>query len=261
MNQFMADVKRIQDETGAHVMLVHHTSKAGGTRGSSAIPGATQSEFEMKRERNQATLTCLKQKDGPEFKPMTFTSRKVEYDTFYEKSSLVLDYEGATTDAESLTASDTRIYNLLCEHFGPGGATSTAWWEVAKENGVTKPTFYRSVKNLVEKKQVDDGKGGKGGRGAIYRTKEAIEAEFLAQAEADMPESLKVSNSLNETRETLANPEVVKVSKSHTPLRCETNETNNDAHEKTTETKPKKKRKPKVSVAAGEPYAAERDTQ
>ncbi len=235
MNLFMDGVKKIQDQTGAHVLLVHHHSKAGGSRGSTAIPAAVQSEFELKRERDDATLTCLKQKDGAEFKPLTFKSRLVEYDTWKRKDSLVLDYEGDSENADALTANESRVYELLVETFGVNGASSSAWWSVAFENKIVKGSFYRALKNLVEKGKVDDGKDGKGGRGAIYRPTELLEAEAIKEAANAAlkeleSESLKVSNSLIATNETEVKPESLKVSP---PRRGETNETDTCAQEKT----------------------------
>jgi 5S rRNA maturation endonuclease (ribonuclease M5) len=177
MNLFMDSVKRVQIETGAHVLLIHHHSKAGGSRGSSAIPAAVQSEFELKRERDGATLTCTKQKDGAEFKPLSFKSRLVEYDTWKRKSSLVLDYEGDSENADALTGNDTRVYELLVETFGIRGATASNWWAIADGEKIARRSFYRALKNLVEKGKVDDGKDGKGGRGATYRPTELLEAE------------------------------------------------------------------------------------
>jgi predicted transcriptional regulator len=232
MNLFMGSVKRIQDETGAHVLLIHHHSKAGGSRGSSAIPAAVQSEFELKRERDGATLTCTKQKDGAEFKPLSFKSRLVEYDTWKRKSSLVLDYEGDSENADALTGNETRVYELLVETFGVNGASSSAWWTVADENKIVKGSFYRALKNLVEKGKVDDGKDGKGGRGAIYRPTELLEAEAIKEAanaalkelESEAQNQSHCSNqsqSANETNETEKSPTVETVPKSAN----ETNET------------------------------------
>jgi 5S rRNA maturation endonuclease (ribonuclease M5)/predicted transcriptional regulator len=228
MNLFMADAKKVQDATGAHVMLVHHHSKAGGARGSTSIPAATQSEFEIKRERDSATLICHKQKDGLEFKPITFISRLVEYDTWRRKSSLVLDFQGNAEDAANLTANEKKVYDLLAETFGANGATSSTWWAVASENKIIKGTFYRALNNLVQKGKVDDGKDGKGGRGATYRPTELLEAEAAKEAakaaESEAQNQSHCSNqsqSANETDETEKSPTVEPVSKSAN----ETNET------------------------------------
>jgi 5S rRNA maturation endonuclease (ribonuclease M5) len=193
MNLFMDGVKKIQDQTGAHVLLVHHHSKAGGSRGSTAIPAAVQSEFELKRERDGATLTCTKQKDGAEFQPMTFKSRLVEYDTWRRKSSLVLDYEGDSENADALTGNETRVYELLVETFGANGTTASKWKAIADGEKIPERSFYRAQKTLVEKRKVDDGKDGKGGRGAIYRPTELIEkvtAKPEIEADADASEKL-----------------------------------------------------------------------
>ncbi len=178
MNLFMDSVKRVQIQTGAHVLLIHHHSKAGGSRGSSAIPAAVQSEFELKRERDGATLTCTKQKDGLEFKPLSFKSRLVEYDTWKPKSSLVLDYEGDSENTGALTGNETRVYELLVETFGANGATASKWKAIADGEKIPERSFYRAQKTLVEKGKVDDGKDGKGGRGAIYRPVEFPDSEI-----------------------------------------------------------------------------------
>ena len=251
MNLFMGSVKRIQDETGAHVLLIHHHSKAGGSRGSSAIPAAVQSEFELKRERDGATLTCTKQKDGLEFKPLSFKSRLVEYDTWKRKSSLVLDYEGDSENADALTGNDTRVYELLVETFGIRGATASNWWAIADGEKIARRSFYRALKNLVEKGKVDDGKGG---RGAIYRPKELLEAEaekVSAKAEIETSAqngdselekvSAKVPMAPNGTNGTDKNTVSAKVP---TPFRVGTNGTNLCTEEKP----PRKSRKKAAEV-------------
>ncbi len=216
MNLFMDSVKRVQDETGAHVLLVHHHSKTGGARGSTAIPAAVQSEFELKRERDGATLTCTKQKDGAEFKPLTFKSRLVEYDTWKRKSSLVLDYGGNSENADGLSGNETRVYELLVENFDKGGATVTQWMEVCEDAKITRPTFYRSKKNLVEKNLVDDGKGK---RGAKCR---AVEMLTAADDSEENGEGIKVSSRYQDTDDTKAKREGIKVSP---PFRGDTNDT------------------------------------
>jgi len=171
MNQFMADVKSIQDETGAHIMLIHHNNKSGGSRGSSAIPAAAQSEFDMTRQDERVTLKCNKQKDGPEFKPMAFNARRVEYDTREHKFSLVMDYVGEEDNEVVISASVQQVCDLLQDHFDENGATATQWEGVAKDHGITKSTFFRARKTLVKSGMVQNGAGadGKVPRGAKYR--------------------------------------------------------------------------------------------
>jgi 5S rRNA maturation endonuclease (ribonuclease M5) len=204
MNLFMDSVKRVQTETGAHVLLIHHHSKAGGSRGSSAIPAAVQSEFELKRERDGATLTCTKQKDGLEFKPLSFKSRLVEYDAWKRKSSLVLDYEGDSENADALSGGEMRVYELLLDTFGANGASISQWRKIAPE--IAERSFYRAARNLVEKKKVDDGKDGKGGRGAIYRPTELLEAEAQSEVTAKVPMAVNGSNGSDNNRLTATLP-------------------------------------------------------
>jgi RecA-family ATPase len=67
---------RVRDQTGAATLLVHHTSAEGSkTRGSTALPGASDAMLKMTKDDIQhvITLTCTKMKDGEPFKPQFFT--------------------------------------------------------------------------------------------------------------------------------------------------------------------------------------------
>jgi hypothetical protein len=153
MNLFMAAVKRLQAATGAHVLLVHHSAKGtNGSRGSSALPAATQTEFHLKREKDTVTVSCPKQKDGEEFRPMTFIKRTIELHSGGTRHSLVFDVEAQSDDVggDVLSASERRIYDLLVDTFGAEGATATQWKKVAEEEGISDRTFFRALTKLKD---------------------------------------------------------------------------------------------------------------
>jgi RecA-family ATPase len=67
---------RVRDTTGAATLLVHHTSAEGSkTRGSTALPGASDAMIKMTKDDIQhvITLTCYKMKDGEPFKQQFYS--------------------------------------------------------------------------------------------------------------------------------------------------------------------------------------------
>jgi hypothetical protein len=68
MGMAIAGADRIRLETGATVVLVHHTGKnSDSERGSGALRGAADTMILLKPEQGQITLSCEKQKDAAPF--------------------------------------------------------------------------------------------------------------------------------------------------------------------------------------------------
>lgn len=66
---------RVRDMTGSATLIVHHTDASGTkARGSTALPGASDTMIRMGKDTNQnvITITCPKMKDGEPFKPVYF---------------------------------------------------------------------------------------------------------------------------------------------------------------------------------------------
>jgi hypothetical protein len=74
MGVVMENVRRINERTGAHVMLVHHLSAAGRVRGHTSIYANVDQVLLLTRdeETKVRTLTCDKQKDGEEGMALNF---------------------------------------------------------------------------------------------------------------------------------------------------------------------------------------------
>jgi RecA-family ATPase len=67
--------RQLAQALGCTVLLVHHSKKEGGDyRGSSALKGAVDFEYEVTRKGDtlECTLTCKKMKDSEQQKPVTF---------------------------------------------------------------------------------------------------------------------------------------------------------------------------------------------
>lgn len=74
MNRFVAGCSELQDATGAHVMIVHHSgwSELERLRGSSVLHCALDTEILCTKDGSRLTVECKKQKDAVEFAPMAF---------------------------------------------------------------------------------------------------------------------------------------------------------------------------------------------
>lgn len=79
MGQFIANVDFIRAETGAHVLVIHHSGKdtTRGARGSGALRGAVDTEIELTRADSVITATTRKQRDMPGDAAFNYTLRSV----------------------------------------------------------------------------------------------------------------------------------------------------------------------------------------
>lgn len=147
---FVEAARRIQDGTGATVLLVHHTGKAGDTeRGSSALRAASDTMIGLHRERGVIELINTKQKDAVEFDPITVRLRQVDVDLedHTDTSCIVEEYQvvGQTTDTrreQLLGDGPLRALRALYRLGDAGGADSRAW-RAALVPTVAERTFYK----------------------------------------------------------------------------------------------------------------------
>lgn len=72
MGTFIRGCDKIREAFGCLVLLAHHAGWANDrSRGSTALPGALSTEITVERDGETVTLKCTKQKDAPEFSPIT----------------------------------------------------------------------------------------------------------------------------------------------------------------------------------------------
>jgi hypothetical protein len=99
MNVYLANIARIVTETGVTVMIVHHSGKDqnAGLRGSSALIGAVDSSFEIKRSavgsKERFELIARKQKDDKEGAPVEFNRVTIK---------LGVDEDGDVVDSQHI---------------------------------------------------------------------------------------------------------------------------------------------------------------
>lgn len=151
VSQVIAAAKRIQDESEATVLFLHHGNKArGDLRGSSAFLGGLDTAIKAGRDAdnkgNVVTLVCEKQKDAAEFEPIALQRRTVELADGI--TSLVFDLVGKV-DQALLKALDLQA--ILVKSVGPDGMEGDDWEALAKERlGIGRSTFHARKKVLTE---------------------------------------------------------------------------------------------------------------
>lgn len=79
MGQFVRNVDLIRAQTGAHVMIIHHSGKdtSKGARGSGSLRGAIDTEIELTRSGSVVMAKTKKQRDMPSGKVFAYTLRSV----------------------------------------------------------------------------------------------------------------------------------------------------------------------------------------
>jgi KaiC/GvpD/RAD55 family RecA-like ATPase len=144
MGLFIKAADRLRGETGATVLIVHHTGKMHekGARGSSALQAAADTMLELSKDKNIIRLRCVKQKDAEPFEPLRFVIAKVG-------DSAVLN-PAASRDNGQLKDDQRWVLDVLANpRLSDGGALLSS--ELRKACGLEEKVLQRAVLNLVKR--------------------------------------------------------------------------------------------------------------
>ena len=85
MNVFISYLKHLLENTGATIVIVHHSGHSAKerARGHSSLKGAIDAEYRVERTEGIGTLTCTKPKDFDPQKPLNFELEIVELPADY----------------------------------------------------------------------------------------------------------------------------------------------------------------------------------
>ena len=195
MSQAAASARRIAEQTGAAVLVVHHVGKKDkrSPRGHTAFECAADAMILQERlSTSRCRLTSTKQRDDPDFPAIEF-SLEDEFLGFDEDgeivtSLVVVPLGGAAqpgTDEPALNASELRALKALAD-LGQGnghGATTGQWREALAHTveKLSKKTFNNWLSKLHTEGYVERVNAKKG----RYRvTKKGLEALKIASASA-----------------------------------------------------------------------------
>lgn len=141
---YVAGADRLRNATGAHVLSIHHVGKSGDARGSTALPGALDTQIGTRRERDNLTLFCKKQKDHEEFADMGFVKRVVYLNDEQTETSLIFDPADVLpppVSAGAMSEKKKAVLDLLDAH--PKGIRASPWQKEAVDKlAVGSSTFY-----------------------------------------------------------------------------------------------------------------------
>lgn len=137
-------VDAIRTETGAAVMLVHHSGKdpGKGARGSNALLAAADTEIQCHNGR----LKNTKQRSGEEAAPVNFLLEEV-------RCSVVPVRGNKTRHVSGKRDQVLEVLKDLSAENGP--VTGKHWKEEAEARGVARSTYYDSQKRLLQGKAVE----------------------------------------------------------------------------------------------------------
>lgn len=153
MGKAVAGADRVRHETGATVLLPHHSRRADAEeRGSSVLRGAADAMFEIKNDGGALTVSCTKMKDAepPNRTFLTLTPKG---------ASCVIQQDVA----RSATPQE-RLIDFLTAH--PGSTTT----EIRSEVGGKAEAVGKLLADLTERGWIED--RGRKGKHRWYRTEE-----------------------------------------------------------------------------------------
>jgi hypothetical protein len=140
MGQVIEHLDGIRRQTGACVLVVHHSGKdqERGARGHSSLRAAMDTELELKAANGTLMLKVTKQKDGPEVGP--FRYRLVATGD----SMAIENYSGGAARDNALLALGAlaRIHT--------GATSGGAWRESGEASGLAHTAFYEARKFCLD---------------------------------------------------------------------------------------------------------------
>jgi hypothetical protein len=146
VGEFIDGVGRLQDATGAAVLLVHHTGKGGSEmeRGSSALRGAADVMVKVFKEKGIVTVSNNKQKDAPDFEDIKLRLQQIQVNLEQATTSCVLV---AVTEASTRPTMQHLKPTLMALACFPGGVAKAAAW---RSMAGAERTFYKHCKELEQ---------------------------------------------------------------------------------------------------------------
>ena len=156
MGLAMDAASRIARETGAAILLLHHTRKDGDSeRGSTALRGAIDTMIAIKNESGRLRISCEKMKDGGAFESFDAALRSSG------ESCTIVPSSARESSSEKFTPAHSKLLLSLSDFQHAGGGTDASWKDAAEVKG---GAFYRYRKDLMTWGYIKLDKPGRGGR-------------------------------------------------------------------------------------------------
>ncbi len=152
MGVFVDRIEQLRAAAGGAIVVVHHQGRDGEhLRGSSALDGAAETVIRVKKEDDRITVDCVKQKNGPEFDPITV--RLVSY----EMSAILSPIEPGA----SVQIGTPAIRKMISTWWDSDGTDWVSASHLIKNLGIASTTFHKNKKALIKAGLVEEDGTGK----------------------------------------------------------------------------------------------------
>lgn len=142
MTGVVAALDALRRAGDSHVMALHHTPKDGTTaRGHSALEGAANTMIQVKADDTLVTLKCTKQKNAKPFPELRLNLVPTG------PSAALSDRETAPTAETPTTGA---LLDVVRDHADTSGLTNTTLEKLAETAGISRASYYRAKKLLLE---------------------------------------------------------------------------------------------------------------
>jgi KaiC/GvpD/RAD55 family RecA-like ATPase len=148
VGSFMRTCNRMKQELHCAVVIIHHTTKAGGTeRGSGAMRGAADVMIEISDDEGMMKVACSKMKDSADFP--TYYMKKVEIPVDNGVTSCVVIASDRLAFAkDELTQNQRQIIQWLASDVFDKGARSS---DLKNATGLSQGSFFGALNSLSKR--------------------------------------------------------------------------------------------------------------
>lgn len=164
MGAIVAATSRLQHETNAHVLWVHHMPQDGAERlrGHGALLGAMDTTVHVAKTGSLRTATVVKANDSEEGAQIAFTLESVTVgaDADGNQTTAPIVCPADTSPVASpvgakLTKNQQTMFSIL-HGAGPGGLTTERWYDMARNAGlgVNRKADLYDLREALKSKQI-----------------------------------------------------------------------------------------------------------
>lgn len=185
---FIKNIELLRYATGAAILLIHHVSKQGDIRGSTALPGAATTLVSLRAPKGAnggLVLECTKQKEEAAFKPISLSREVIDVGDGVT-SCVIRDWDPIPSALNPNTAAACRI---LVEKFGEQGASYTDWRNATTgAAAMSDSSFRRAVTALKDEGYVVKAAGKTGAYRPTPKAKELLDGSMPTGPDLSAPQ-------------------------------------------------------------------------
>lgn len=151
VGSFMRICNHMKQELHCAVVIIHHTTKAGGTeRGSGAMRGAADVMIEISDDEGMMKVACSKMKDSADFPTYYMKRVEVQVDNGVT-SCVVISADRLAFKQDELTPNQRQIIQWLASDVFDKGARSS---DLKNATGLAQGSFFSALNSLSKRRLI-----------------------------------------------------------------------------------------------------------